>query len=375
MSANKVVRVGVIGCGEITQVVHLPNLHYMSDRFQVTFLCDISNNALSHCSKTIAGPPVKTTRFAEELCASPDVDLVLIANSDSFHVPHACLALKHNKHVFIEKPMAMSLQDADAVIAAEKAAGGNKVFVGYMRRHADAFRDIEREIKTPGLRGLRYARVSGIVGWSKPLVAQSGTFPRYFSDYTDEDKAELKKRTSAVQEQGLHKELGIPVNDRTAATWSLLGGLGSHDLSAMRELFGMPSAVLGASMVQTPASPFWSCLFQYPDFAVAYESGIDSVDRFDAYIEMFFDEKTVRLSYDSPYIKGLPVKIHVKEKTRDGAFTESTVRRTFEDPYTQQMRELYEFVADGKPTKTTAEDARKDVEIFGMFMKACKLDG
>lgn len=117
-----------------------------------------------------------------------------------------------------------------------------------------------------------------------------------------------------------------------------------------------------------------SGMFQYPGFVVSYESGIDNVERFDASIEMFFDEKTIKICFDTPYIRGLPVTTHIREKTRNGAFTDSVVRRTYEDPYTLEMKSLYEFVANGKPTKTTAVDARQDVEIFGMFMKACNED-
>lgn len=181
----------------------------------------------------------------------------MVANSDAFHAPHALLALKHNKHVFVEKPMAMSLKDIDVIIDAEKAAGGAKVFVGYMRRYATAFLDLADEIGADGLEGLRYVKVRDIVGWNKPVVAQSGTFPHYFTDFSESDKEELKQRSNAILQQGLSSELGVPVNETTSLMWTLLGGLGSHDLSAMRELFGMPKSVVGASMCASTKTPFW----------------------------------------------------------------------------------------------------------------------
>jgi hypothetical protein len=48
--------------------------------------------------------------------------------------------------------------------------------------------------------------------------------------------------------QGLLKECGVPVNEHTHEIWNMLGGLGSHDLSAMREVLGMPIRVVGASL-------------------------------------------------------------------------------------------------------------------------------
>ncbi|KGO74805.1 Oxidoreductase, N-terminal [Penicillium italicum] len=366
-TSNRILRVGIIGCGEITQVAHIPTFGFLSDYFQVTYLCDVSDNALAHCAKKVIGGTPKTTRKAEDLCASPDVDIVMIANSDAFHVPHAVLGLKHDKVVFIEKPMALSLQDADQLIELEKQSSG-KVMVGYMRRYASGFIDAVKEIGS--LDQVCYARVRDIVGPNSDFVGQSGTFPKVFSDYREEDVKELASRTDEFLEQALTTELGIPVTADTAAQWRNLGSLGSHDLSAMREALGMPTAVLGASLCSARGPPFWSALFQYPSFAVSYESGIDYVPRFDASIEVFGNNKTVKICFDSPYVKGLPTTMHIREKLEDGSFRESVVRKTYEDAYTLEMKELYAFVVEGKPAKTTSKDARKDLEIFGMILKA-----
>ncbi|KAK7230002.1 hypothetical protein V2G26_002172 [Clonostachys chloroleuca] len=86
----------------------------------------------------VAGPAPAITQDAEELCASPDVDVVMVMSNYEDHVHHTTLALKHNKYVMVEKPMAMSLQDADTIIAAEQSSTG-KVFVGHIRRYAPAF--------------------------------------------------------------------------------------------------------------------------------------------------------------------------------------------------------------------------------------------
>jgi len=142
-----------------------------------------------------------------------------------------------------------------------------------------------------------------------------------------------------------------------------LGGLGSHDLSAMREVLGMPEDVIAVHV----AMPFWCAIFDYGKFAVTYESGIDDIPRFDAHIEVYGKTKDVRIQYDTNYIKGLPVLVHIKENV-NGAYVERTLRRTYEDPYTLQMIQLYDFLVHGKSIKTTAEDALKDIEIFKLFM-------
>ena len=110
-----------------------------------------------------------------------------------------------------------------------------------------------------------------------------------------------------------------------------------------------------------------SVLFKYPNFTVSYESGIDNVPRFDAHIEVYGSNKTVRVQYDTPYVKGLPVTLHIAENV-EGAYKETTVRRSFEDPYTLEMKKLWEMVAEGKQQKTTPEDALQDIDLFKMAM-------
>ncbi|KAL1859996.1 hypothetical protein Plec18170_001945 [Paecilomyces lecythidis] len=364
---NRIVRVGIIGCGEITQVAHIPTLGFLSHLFQITYLCDVSDGALAHCQAKVIAPVPRTTRKAEELCSSADVDVVMIANSDAFHVPHTLLGLKFDKFVFVEKPMALSRKDADRIIEAQKQSHG-KVMVGYMRRYAGAFLDAVSEIGSLGQ--IHYARVRDIVGPNSIFVGQSGTYPRTFQDYRPSDREALIARTDEITQQALEQELGIPSSPELALMWRHLGSLGSHDLSAMREALGMPTAVLGASLCKSAGPPFWSALFQYPSFTVSYESGIDGVPRFDASIEMFGETKTVKVSFDTPYVKGLPTTMQIKEKMPDGSYRESIVRRTYEDPYTLEMHELYACFVDGKAIKTTASDAKQDVEIFGMILQA-----
>ncbi|OGE47349.1 hypothetical protein PENARI_c048G04172 [Penicillium arizonense] len=292
------VHVGLIGCGEIAQVVHIPTLNFLSDLFQITYLCDISRSSLTHCKAKVIGLEApETTTDPEELCASPRVDVVF-------------------------KPMALNDRDTNANIEAEKVSEG-RVMVGYMRRFAPAFEDAIREIG--GMDKILYARVRDIIGPNATFVEQSGTFPQ--------------KATDSAAEY---------TEDRNARSGDCL-----------------PGDAEGGGQ---------SAIFEYPTFSVTYEPGLDSVPRFDAHIEVYSATKTVRVQYDSPYIKGLPITMHVQENI-DSGFKESVIRRTYEDPYTTEMKELYAMMADGKAIKTTAEDAKKDLETFRMLVRSASTNG
>src|SRR5215813_6487101 len=65
----------------------------------------------------------ETYQSAQALCASPNVDVVYIATPNQYHTAHALLALEQGKHVLVEKPMTLTLDDADVMIAAAARQG------------------------------------------------------------------------------------------------------------------------------------------------------------------------------------------------------------------------------------------------------------
>jgi phthalate 4,5-cis-dihydrodiol dehydrogenase len=65
----------------------------------------------------------RTFDSVEALCADPSVDVVYVATPHHLHAPHACAAAAGGKHVLVEKPMALTLEDCRAMIAAARSAG------------------------------------------------------------------------------------------------------------------------------------------------------------------------------------------------------------------------------------------------------------
>ncbi len=59
----------------------------------------------------------------DALCADDGIDVVYVATPHGLHAEHACAALAHGRHVLVEKPMAVSLDDCTAMIGAARAAG------------------------------------------------------------------------------------------------------------------------------------------------------------------------------------------------------------------------------------------------------------
>lgn len=351
---GKRLNVGVVGTGEVAQVIHLPILAALQEKFQISALCDISEESLLYTSKKYGVTNLYTD--AKELVKQTDLDLVLVLNSDEYHAEVAVDAANAGKHVLIEKPMALTLEDADAIIDA-KNKNNVKIMVGYMRRYAPAFEAAIKEIGE--LDKVLYARVRDIIGSNSYFVDQSGTYPKRFTDIPGSAMTDRNERAMDITKRALGD-----ANPQLASIYRLLGGLGSHDLSVMREALGMPVNVAGASA----NGNFLNVLFEYEDFTVNYETGIDGHGRFDAHLEVYGPQKTVRVEYDTPYIKSLPIKLIVSETNADGIYKESVIRPTYVDPYTIELETLYDAIVNNKAIKTTPEDAKEDLVIFKMIM-------
>jgi predicted dehydrogenase len=356
---NKILKVGLIGLGEVCQVIHLPVLESMSELYKISAVCDISAKLVDY----IGDKYNVQYRYTDalELVKQSDLDVVFVLNSDEYHAECAIAAANNKKHVFIEKPMCLTTREADAIIEA-KNRNQVKVVVGYMRRYATSFTEAVKEIG--GLNKIQYARVRDIIGPNSFFI-NSTSRTVTFDDIAEEAKADRTNRAQRLFLEATGSDSQV-VNH----VYRILTNLGSHDLSAMREAIGMPQKVLGVKSTNNGCF-FLNAIFDYDQFSVTYETGIDLQGRFDAHIEVYSANKSVRVQYDTPYIRHLPVKLTIQE-TEGEVFKESVIRHTFTDPYTIELKQFYEAVMSDTEPKTTPEDYKQDLVIFRMITDVLK---
>lgn len=111
-------RVAVIGCGLISGV-HIHALEN-ADHAVLAAVCDIDPEKLE---KTAKEHGVKGHLDYHELLAQPDIDAVHICVPHYLHAPITIAALRAGKHVLCEKPLGMSLKEAQAMVQAAKDSG------------------------------------------------------------------------------------------------------------------------------------------------------------------------------------------------------------------------------------------------------------
>lgn len=124
-------RVGILGCGLICQAAHLigsskaRNIHLQA-------ICDVADDLRNKMAAIYE--PDSAYKDYEEMLADSRVDAVIIGIGDQFHVPCAKQAILAGKHVFMEKPMGVSIEECQELkeLAEEK---GLLIQVGHMKRY------------------------------------------------------------------------------------------------------------------------------------------------------------------------------------------------------------------------------------------------
>ena len=252
------------------------------------------------------------------------------------------------------------------VEAEREAENGARVFVGYMRRYAPSFVNaFKREVAS--IDRVLYARSRGIVGPNAYFVNQSGTFPLKNPD--DIPSGASEQREYLLDELLREAFDGDTADEEDIQFYRHLGSLGSHDLSLMREVLGFPQSVAGVSV----NPPFYSAILNYKtnrgDFSLTYETGIDEVARFDSHFTVYGKNKTISIQYDTPYVKGLAIKVKVDEINEYGEVISKEILSSYEDAYTAELKEMHACFTEGREIKTSAEDALQDLRLFAMLLE------
>ncbi|MFN8489500.1 MAG: Gfo/Idh/MocA family oxidoreductase [Caldilineaceae bacterium] len=345
-------RIGIVGCGEVAQTLHLPSLYQLPEQFCVTALCDVSQQVVNGVGDH--WQVAKRYLDYQALLEQSDVDVVLVANPNAYHAEVALAAITAGKHVLIEKPMCINLREADEIIAAQAKAGVT-VQVGYMRRYAPAF--LEACALVRQMKSIRQARVHALLG-NNALFSQNTMRLIRGNDVSQEIVAAGNQRQAELTREAI----GDVADPELNFVYFLLLGLSTHDLSAMRELIGVPKRVLYAAKRHGGLAV--SAAFDYGDFICHFESDINNIAKFDVGLTVTSANQIVHVQYDTPYVRNLPVRLFVTEANDKGGVHERAIHPTWGDAFVAEWQAFYANVTEQRTPKTSPADFRHDLELF-----------
>jgi len=123
-------RVGILGCGPISQFAHLESAQ-KARNVVLQAVCDTDESLAQRFGKFYDAERIYLDY--DEMLADPNVDAIIVATSDPFHVPASIKALAAGKHVLCEKPIGVSVEEVEK-LARQVAASGLVLQVGHMLR-------------------------------------------------------------------------------------------------------------------------------------------------------------------------------------------------------------------------------------------------
>lgn len=317
------VRVGLVGCGGmgrslVSQLVTIEGA-----------LLVAGADPFAESRDKLAGEyKVPVYESLEEMLAAEELGAVIVATPNHFHAPATIAAAGAGKHVFCEKPMALTLADCQAMIDACREAGV-KLQIGQVLRYLPDF-----------------SHALELLAEGKLGQPRHGMIFRY----------------SAPK-----KDWGQTWRDDPAQVGHYLFEVSVHEIDFMRCVFGRPVAVSGWDVSLDPESPLWS---KATTGVVEFESGaictlvegmFNPIGRSE--VEISGTAGAVRFKWGSEFIYK-PLEGEGWQK----ASADIAVGR--EDGRRRELREWIEAIAEDKPVTIPGEEGKANIEIALAILEA-----
>jgi predicted dehydrogenase len=329
--------------------MHLHYLRELRDRFEMAALCDLSRTVVDRVGQEYGVERRFTdwTRLLQE-----PLDAVMVLTSGS-HEPIAVAAAQAGRHVFIEKPIALSEAEGEAIIAAGKKANV-RLMVGYMKRYDPAVERMADELHN--VVPLRFARSTTA---EYPLKWYVSHYPIVRG--TDIDPT-LLRSLEADDEARITAAIGVsdPVL-RSAYRHSLLDSM-IHDINLMRGLLGEPRALRFANVAQEGVSLFLE--FAQTSAAMHWVNLQDGVARYQQEFAFFSPQRRATLVFPSPFLRSAPTELVIEGGSQEAPRSWRTVETvSYEEAFKRELLEFYASAMEGREPRTTAADAVRDVAL------------
>jgi len=347
-------RVGVVGCGTIAQVMHVPYLAELP-AWDLAALAD----PVQSRARTLADCYNVPGRYStvDELVADGDVEAVVVCTPSHTHADVVETTLGAGLHTFVEKPLAASPADADRMVAA--AAESDAVaMVGYMKRYDPAYERAREELLS--LDGIDLVTAYDTDPDHQRIIDE--VYDLFEGDPPESliEESRRERRTAIESAIGTDEDLLVEAYDFQIEHLC-------HDVNVLRGLFGAVEAIEDVDVFADG---------RYATARLTYEEGVPVVLQtgdserkwFEEYVRVDAPDGMVRLSFSNPFIRNTPSELQVKrglEKLSETTYTPSS-----EEPFKRELAWFFDCIDGERAVRTTFSEARGDVELIADLFRA-----
>jgi predicted dehydrogenase len=354
-------KIGIIGCGAIAQIQHLPHLRELNDQFEIGGLADLSPKLLEVVGEEYGVPPER--RFLDyRAMVRSDIDGVIVCPSGS-HAAPSIAAAEAGKHVLVEKPMCTTVAEAEAMVAAADKAG-TILMVAYMKRHEPAYQFAQARVRE--MSDVRFIQVNHLHPDNNLHTAEFKVYR--FDDIPSHVRDDWRVEHARLVAEALGYPDGNALPDDINHAYSLILGSMIHDIGNLHGLFGPPQAVL--------SSEIWlegrgvSTVLDYGDGKRAVCSWVDLPELWDfkETLEVYGSRERVIASFPTGFARGIPSYV-----TLHGMNADRTPWRQeyqwHDNPFKIELMHFGECIRAGKQPITTGRDAIADIQLVGDIVR------
>ena len=345
------IRIGVIGLGEIAQVMHLPLLAQLP-QFELAGAADISHELLELAQQ----------RYGVQHCSTdfedlfPYVDAVAVLTMDHADIVEA--AAEAGKNVFVEKPLSFSPERCERTIETCRR-NGTLLMIGYMRRFDLSYLYVVDSVHKT--RDVSFARVHDFGG------SFSIHPPIYDIQYPTDISAEARASNQEKIVDEMRAALG-PSHAHLHEIYFEVLMSGIHDLTMLRGLFGQADGVATSQRIGNAGV---LSVLEYPNEVKAVlELDLHTDARWwDQRIDVFGADRAISLVFPNPFIRNVPATVVVREND-ELVPVERASPVSYETPFRREWEHFAECVTNNRPPLTNGEDATADVRLAVEVVRA-----
>lgn len=358
LMSSSPLRVGVIGCGGIAQMHHLPTLAERPDLFRIAALADVSGPTLEAVGRRY-GVEV-TSRDYRDLLDRSDLDALLLLASGC-HREAALDLVRTDKHLFVEKPLAFSLEETQEVALAARGRKG-ALMVGYHKRFDPAYLRARKAVQS--LRDLRHVEVTVLHPDDDAYRAHHALLPPREGPARERPENEsmrltVDKVTTGAFRGCVDRIVGpdAPLPIRVGAF--LLFESVIHDINALRGLLGEPEKVVSAHVWRGGFAQ--TSITQFPgDVAVSLSwISLPGLRHYEERFRFVGPRERVTLTFPSPYLRHAPSPLEIERMDGEELVVE---KRTvsYEEAFRAELHAFHRCVLSGEPPSPSLDDALGD---------------
>lgn len=340
----------VVGCGTVAQTMHIPNVVENPD-LDLLALLDPDDTRLGVLGDRYNVPH----RFA-------DVDAMLSAVGDELDGVIVCTPMHTHRDsslpimaadipVLIEKPLAMTLADADDIVEAAAASAG-VCMVAYMKRYSPAYARAKEAITALD---------------TVDLVTTFDTdpsFPELLAEVYDEVPADLSQEFIEESQRTRRAKAAEAIgseDDELIEAYDFHLEHVCHDVNALRGLFGKVERIEHAAFFAD--GRYGTAMLRYEDGTrCVLESGVGDRKWFEQFIRVDAPDRMIKLEFDNPLIRNDAPRLRIKRGLDE--LEERVLTPSYRESFKLELEHFVDCIRGEADVQTGVAEARADLELI-----------